>query len=412
LSLISSFEAYANKVFRLDSILGSLSDERIQPTIPLHSIVKAVFLASAFRIKAISSIELECRLGILKKKIGPMSDDTIGYGLNHLSPDQLRLEMRHLQKVWKRNGMLRNNPFDDWIVGVLDVIEIGSSYERHCPRCLVRHINNDGEEVEQYYHRASVLILVGYEFPIPVDIELMRSGEDEVSCGLRLLKRVVKQLGVRFLNAVIGDAFYCKPYFFSECKRMKIAAGAVLKENQENLLESAEVLKRQSDPIFTKQNKKGEYEKVWELKDVYWATADKDVRVIWAERRVLECVGKGKDKKLKLVDKKNIFVFSKEMDALPACIVYQISRQRWKIDASFFQDFTRNWHLKHPTLHFEKALENLLLIKLIAYTIFMFFFFRHINSRRHDKISSFIQMARMLYQSACAVWLADTVPRL
>jgi hypothetical protein len=244
LSLINSFEAYANKVFRLDSILGSLSDERIQPIIPLPSIVKAVFLASAFRIKAISSIEFECRLGILKKKIGPMSDDTIGYGLNHLPPDQLRLKMRCLQKVWKRNGMLRNNPFNDWIVGVLDVIEIGSSYERHCPRCLVRHVNRDGVEVEQYYHRASVLILVGYEFSIPVDIELMRPGEDEVSCGLRLLKRVVEQLGVRFLNAVIGDAFYCKPHFFSERKKLKIAAGAVLKENQENLLESAEVLRR------------------------------------------------------------------------------------------------------------------------------------------------------------------------
>jgi len=44
----------------------------------------------------------------------------------------------------------------------------------------------------------------------------------------------------------------------------------------------------------------------------------------------------------------------------------------------------------------------MLSIKLMAYMVFMFFFFRHINSRRKKKIKSYIQMARMLYRHACA----------
>ncbi|MCK4763987.1 MAG: hypothetical protein KAW12_17425, partial [Candidatus Aminicenantes bacterium] len=53
-----------------------------------------------------------------------------------------------------------------------------------------------------YYHRAVVLSLVGYDSPIPIGIEMMKRGEDEVSCALRLLERVVANLGVRFLDWV------------------------------------------------------------------------------------------------------------------------------------------------------------------------------------------------------------------
>jgi hypothetical protein len=52
--------------------------------------------------------------------------------------------------------------------------------------------------------------LVGLEID-PVGLEMLRPGEDEVSCGINLLKRLRKDLGVRFLDLVIGDALYCTP---------------------------------------------------------------------------------------------------------------------------------------------------------------------------------------------------------
>jgi hypothetical protein len=102
------------------------------------------------------------------------------------------------------------------------------------------------------------------------------------------------------------------------------------------------------------------------------------------------------------VDKKNVFVFSKEIDHLPSEVVYSIGRHRWDIDAKIFMDMVKHWHLKHKTLHFTNAYENMLSIRLIAYFVFMFFFHRHINARRKEKIKSYIKMARMLYRSACA----------
>ena len=94
--------------------------------------------------------------------------------------------------------------------------------------------------------------------------------------------------------------------------------------------------------------------------------------------------------------KKNVFAFSKDINHLPPEIVYSIGRHRWDIDANIFMDMVKHWHLKHKTLHFENAYENMLSIRLISYLVFMFFFFRHINSRRKKKIKLYIEMAKKL----------------
>ena len=362
----------------------------------------------------------------------------------------------------------------------MDGIEIYSSYNRECDNCLTRKItkkepvkkskksekskdskdSKDSKKDEvnkketdkeskkkkvktiQYYHKAVVLILAGYDFPIPLGLEMMRKGEDEVNCALRLLKRIVDNLGVRFLDIVICDALYCTPNFFRECKKLGIKAGAVLKGNQENLLESALAQKKITEPVIIKKGAKEEL-KLWDFKSVFWETADEDVRVIWADRKVLEKKEKKKteqegsasqgksgksdhspntqmtqmtqmkpaskatqatsdtsDNSDTWIDKKNVFAFSSDIQ-LPSKVVYAIGRHRWDIDARMFMDMTQNWHLKHKTLHFKNAYVNMLSIKFISYILFSFFFSRHINSRRRKKFKSYITLVRELYRDAC-----------
>lgn len=423
MSLINSFEKYSDKVFRLVQSLSLLKDTREKPEIEIKDIVWGYYLGSTLRMKAISTIEEEIGQGVLKGRVKQsMSDDTFGYGLDHLEPESLQQVWYILAKRAKRNGMLRNSPFHDYIVGVLDGIETFSSYNRHCDNCLTRKVfkkePDKEEKVEtiQYYHKAVVLILIGYDFPIPLGLEMMRKREDEVNCALRLLKRIVNNLGVRFLDIIICDALYCTPNFFKECKRLGLDAGAVLKSNQENLLESALAQKKITEPVIVKKKAKEEL-RLWDFQSVFWDTADKDVRVIWADRKVLEKLEKKKkypasqDKSggsaarsadsAKWVDKKNVFAFSKDINHLPPEVIYAIGRHRWDIDARIFMDMTQNWHLKHKTLHFPKAYGNMLSIRLIAYMIFMFFFYRHINSRKKKKIKSYIKMIRELYRDAC-----------
>jgi hypothetical protein len=410
LSQLHIFEKYSAKVFRLAQILSLLEDSRKEPEIDIRNIFLGYYLGSILRMKATSTIEEETREGVLKYRVGDISDDTIGYGLDHLKTESLQQGWYMLAKQAKRNGMLRDSPFQDYIVGVFDAIETYSSYHRKCDKCLKRTVwkkvpgKEEKVKMTQYYHRAVVLTLVGYAFPIPVGLEMVRKGEDEISCALRLLKRVVNHLGVRFFDIAICDAIYCTPNFFKECKRLGIHAGAVLKENQNNLLESAIAQTKLAEPVIEKETDK-ERLKLWDFESVFWDTADTDVRVIWADRVVWErdqLKQGNRDQVYHWVEKKNVFAFAKEINHLPSEVAYSIGRHRWDIDANIFMDMTKHWHLKHKTLHFTNAYENMLSIRLIAYFVFMFFFHRHINSRRKKKIKSYIEWARKLYRSACA----------
>lgn len=400
--VVKSFEHYISKVFGFYANLRLLKDSRDCPAIDISKVFTGCFYGSSFRLKSISSIEEETREGSLSKRVGAISDDTIKYGLNHLDIESVQNVWYSSSKRAKRNGMFRDGIFDDYIVGVLDGIEVYSSYNRQCPRCLKRKVNTSKGETLQYYHRAVVLTLVGNDFPVPIGLELMKPGEGEVACALRLLKRIVQHLGKRFVDIVIGDAAYCTPRFFKECEKIGIVPGAVLKENQADLLENAVDQKKKSRPCLQRKEKK-EMLKLWDLAEVFWDTADRDVRVVYAARKVWEKVD-GKaigDAKKRWVDKKRVFAFSKRIDHLSASVIYKIGIHRWDIDACLFMDMVKHWHLKHKTLHFENAYENILSIRLISYMLFMFFFHRHINSRRKNKITSYSQMARRLYRSAC-----------
>jgi len=251
-----------------------------------------------------------------------------------------------------------------------------------------------------------VLAVVGKDYCIPIGLEMLNIGEGEVDCALRLLKRVIKTLGKRYLDIVIADAMYCTPHFFEECERLGVIPGAVLKANQENLLNTAERQREQNAPTGTVTDKKDEVKaKVWDMPDVSWDTADKDVRVIWAELETSRPSGDEKEKKDAPGNseeaKKRVFVFSDKLNHLPYRIMYEIGVHRWDIDAGLFMDLTKHCYLKHKSLHFSRAYENMLILRMIAYFLFMHYHYKHIDSRRKDKIKNPTSMARVLYRSAC-----------
>jgi hypothetical protein len=52
------------------------------------------------------------------------------------------------------------------------------SRKRCCPECSTRTIKVNDEEVTEYYHRGVICHLVGHELALPLDMELLRPGED------------------------------------------------------------------------------------------------------------------------------------------------------------------------------------------------------------------------------------------
>jgi hypothetical protein len=80
------FETYLDKVFGFSDLVRALPEGRKFPQHSWKKVFDAVFLGAAMQIPSLLQIEAECRDGALAKRIGPISDDTIGYALQRQSP--------------------------------------------------------------------------------------------------------------------------------------------------------------------------------------------------------------------------------------------------------------------------------------------------------------------------------------
>ena len=75
------FESYLDKVFGFADLVAALPEGRTYPVHPWKKVFDAVFLGSACQFATIHRIEFESSAGMLSKRIGPLSEDTIGYAM-------------------------------------------------------------------------------------------------------------------------------------------------------------------------------------------------------------------------------------------------------------------------------------------------------------------------------------------
>ncbi len=101
-------ETYLDKVFGFSALVGALPEGREFPQHPWKKVFDAVFLGAAMQLPSLLQIEAECRDGALAKRIGPISDDTIGYALERQSPEPVFALSCEIARRLKRNGVLRS----------------------------------------------------------------------------------------------------------------------------------------------------------------------------------------------------------------------------------------------------------------------------------------------------------------
>src|SRR5580704_130683 len=133
----------------------------------------------------------------------------------------------------------------------------------------VQHkVNGEMQTDIQYYHRIVVIVLVSTDFPIPLGVRFQKNGEGEVACALALLQDLVRQLGRRFLDVLVGDALYLQAPFVQEVERLGLVWAFTFKENQPELLREAERLTQES-PTGVQQEPDREI-RYWHLPEVDW----------------------------------------------------------------------------------------------------------------------------------------------
>src|SRR5207248_1062054 len=182
-SKLHQFEKYVCNVFGLPDLLASFVDTRRAPKIPTFDVVNSLFHTAVLRIPSINALEGDLKESDFQKLIGrsptpdvkAFSADVVANVLDKLELAGIRKANEEVIGKAERNktfrdgyGALRCVAIDGW--------EPFSSYDRHCPNCLVRRVKvkrrtGELEEVEQYYHRYVVALLLGPVIDVVLRIE-------------------------------------------------------------------------------------------------------------------------------------------------------------------------------------------------------------------------------------------------
>ena len=409
------FEAYLDKVFAFSELVSAVPEGRAFPQHSWKKVFDAIFLGAAMQIPSLLQIEAECRKGALAKRIGPISDDTLGYALQKQSPEPVFALSCEIARRLKRNGVLHSHWSRGLVVAAVDGIEICSSFARCCDACMKREVQHKVKGQVRtdlpYYHRVVAVALVSSSFPIPLGLRFQKDGEGEVSCALALLQDRVGQLGRRFLDVLVGDALYLQAPFVQEVESLGLDWAFTLKENQPELLREAERF-TQGDPGGV--SCQSDQELRWgHLPEIDWPVADRLVRIVKTvrtanQRRVTIREQDGHRTKTRTAVKPestNFYATNFQLGSISPLFLHQFSRSRWRIDTEVFQTITTDCHLKHPAVHRSTALVVLTLIRLLAYTLSLVFYQRQIRSHSRTRCETFHDFAKRI-----AYWFISLSP--
>jgi hypothetical protein len=329
------FETYLEKVFDWPAAVAAMTEGRQNPTHRWPKVFDAVLLASACQFGPLHRIEAECRDGVLAKRIGALSEDTIGYAFQRQSPAEVFELGCQVARQLKRNGVLGSGWARGRVVAAVDSIEICSSYCRCCETCLERtvqrKVHGQLQECTQYYHRLSAVTVVSTPFPVFLGIRFQQSGETEGACSLALLEQLVARLGKRFVDILVADALYLQTPFIWAIERLGLEWVINLKDNQPDLAAEAERLTNR--PADYRQASSQQELQLWHLPEVDWPVAQRLVRIVKTVRvekpnRVVIRKQEGRrirEKQPDCDEGTNYYASNVELGAMPPLFLHQLA---------------------------------------------------------------------------------------
>ena len=364
------------RVFDFSALLGHLRDGRHCPSISTQTVFYCVFLLFVLRLGSLNALEAHYRERRRRRRwqahlcqTPPPSADTVGYSLMRFDCETLREMIHGVYKRLQRNHLTSQIRLGGWSIVGLDGHELFSSYSRCCPRCSTRRVHTAQGERIQYYHRVVVAQLLGGSFAIPLDIEPIRAGEDEVAAATRLMARLFKRYPKAF-DVVTVDGLYGRAGFVNLLKKHSKHILFVLKENNHDLLEDAKGLFASQAPLV-KQEGSGLYLRWDEEGFDPWPEVKGPFRIV----RSLETKPKGKQ--LETSDWYWCTTLPKAITSTDTTC--RIGHKRWEIENQGFNVLVNYYGLDHCFKHHPTAIVAFALVCFLAYTLFQMFYYRNLK---------------------------------
>ena len=379
---LAQFLHYAQKVFRLSTLLRGVRDERPWALIQTYPVLLTLVFGVVLRISSYLDLSQQTHRRRWRHLCGlknPLSDDTFGYVTERLNLGDLRQSLADLNKTLKANKALESCKIKGLLFLSLDANEHCKSRSRCCECCCQRQIEETGADgqkhkVTEYYHRYVFAQINGPKINVLLDLEPIRPGEDECAAALRLLGRARRVYGPRFFDAITVDAWYVKGPFLRAVEKLGWQWVVVLKREDMEVYQEAKQLSQGQKALAFDDEQRGRSVRLWEVKDLNFSEGyGQLVRVVrseeqWVERRI-----RGGSKRSEPRESLWVWAASAGLDDYAMQVIYQAGHRRWGIENKAFNELTQAYHLEHCYHHEPVSMLAQMLILLLGFTLFTAF---------------------------------------
>lgn len=318
------------------------------------------------------------------------SADTMGRVFSQINLDSIRSFIRHIYSRLKRNKALKKTY--GFHVLIIDGHESTSSYLRCCSGCLRRIIHiREGDRI-QYYHRNVIAMLAGEDFPVLLDVEEQREGEDEVSAAFRLIKRILKNYS-RAFDVVVVDGLYLRANFFDLLLDHGKHIIAVLKDERRDLMEDARGLFQYEKPLIESAgNTKRE---MWDIEEFSsWESLDREVRVVRSLETKTVCRQRTGKEEQETSEWMWATTLSQEKASTQA--VVDLGHSRWLVENKAINEMATYWYANHLYRHHPTAITAFWLTLMLVLNLFRAFVYLNIKPELRYKHSN-LYFARLCF---------------
>lgn len=402
LTILRRLLKYSDKVYRLSSLTNGVKDFRIKPQVKTSVVVNSSLVMALTRLGSLNALEQTSQAVFWERFAGGElpSADTTGRVFARLNCDDLRSVIRFIYTRLKRNKNLKSALPGGLFALIVDGHESSNSYYRCCKGCLERVIHTKEGDRIQYYHRNVTAVLLCEDFPLLLDVEPQKPGEDEVAAATRLIGRVIKHYP-RAFDLILADGLYTRAPFIKMIKEHGKEAITVLKDDRRDLFQDAMGIFNRQEPTISQDGQT--QRKCWDVEHfTTWTQLDGEIRVV----RSLEAttVRRQKDKKEEQKVSDWVWATTASQSMLSSNAVVAFGHGRWTIENECFNELANFWEVNHVYKHDPTAITAFWLIIMLAYNLFHAFICYNLKPqirKGHTKEYWARVIAAILYSGTC-----------
>ena len=381
-----------DKVYQLSELLSDINDSRPRPSIKTHAIFSSALIMVLTRMGSLNALEQDKGNSFWRRWLRSAlpSADTIGRVYSQIIVDSIRSLIHQAYSRLKRNKAIKKTlGFHPLII---DGHEHTSSYLRCCPGCLRRKIHTRDEDRIQYYHRNVIAMLSERDFPVLLDVEEQRRREGEVSCAVRLCKRVLRDYP-RAFSVVVTDGLYLEAPFFNLFLEHGKHIIAVLKDERRDLMVDARGLFSQEKPFI--QIEGNLKRQIWDIEGfTTWQSLKREIRVV----RCVETRTVRRQRTGEIEEETSEWIWATTLSQKEASAetIIRLGHDRWLIENRAINEMVTYWHADHLYCHHPTAIIAFWLTLMLALNLFRAFVYLNITPELRSK-HTHLYFARLIF---------------